>query len=108
MKVGRAPRSHQHPGCEFLYLLSGSLDVRHGETAHHLEPGDAVYFDANTVHSYVCSSSAPANAVIVTLQHPLMAKLPTASLTATNGRVRTRSTAILHPANGSKQVAQSA
>ncbi len=37
-----------------------------------LEAGDAVYFDANTIHSYVCCGEKPATAVIVTLQHPLM------------------------------------
>jgi transcriptional regulator with XRE-family HTH domain len=71
-KEGRAVRAHRHAGCEFLYLLSGSLDVRHGETTHHIEAGDAIYFDADTIHSYVCVGDAPATAVIVTLQHPLM------------------------------------
>lgn len=74
-KEGRAPRAHQHAGCEFLYLLSGTLDVRHGETTHHVEAGDAIYFDANTIHSYVCSGATPATAVIVTLQHPLLLHL---------------------------------
>jgi transcriptional regulator with XRE-family HTH domain len=72
VKEGRVPRAHQHAGCEFLYLLSGSLDVRHGESTHHVQPGDAIYFDANTIHSYVCTSKTAATAVIVTLQHPLM------------------------------------
>ena len=67
-KAGREPRAHQHVGCEFLYLLKGCLDVQHGETTHRVEPGDAVYFDATTIHSYRCSSSEPATAVIVTLQ----------------------------------------
>src|SRR5665213_2960364 len=35
VKEGRAPRPHQHVGCEFLYLLSGALDVQHGEVTHH-------------------------------------------------------------------------
>jgi transcriptional regulator with XRE-family HTH domain len=72
VKEGRVPRAHQHAGCEFLYLLSGTLDVRHGEVTHHVEAGDAIYFDANTVHSYLCTGKTPATAVIVTLQHPLM------------------------------------
>jgi transcriptional regulator with XRE-family HTH domain len=73
VKTGREPRAHQHLGCEFLYLLSGALDVRHGEGTHHVEAGDSVYFDANTVHSYVCAGDSPATAVIVTLQHPVAA-----------------------------------
>lgn len=70
-KTGRVPRAHQHEGCEFLYLISGTLDVQHGETMHRIEAGDALYFDANTKHSYVCSGNVPARAVIVSLQHPL-------------------------------------
>jgi transcriptional regulator with XRE-family HTH domain len=71
MKGGREPRAHQHVGCEFLYLLSGKLDVQHGESTHHIEPGDAVYFDANTIHSYMCVGDETAHAVIVTLQNPV-------------------------------------
>jgi transcriptional regulator with XRE-family HTH domain len=71
-KPGRVARAHRHAGCEFLYLLSGELDVRHGEVTHHIEAGDAIYFDADTTHSYVCTGKEPARAVIVTLQHPLV------------------------------------
>ena len=70
-KPGREPKAHQHGGFEFLYLLSGDLDVRHGETTHHLEQGDAIYFDASTTHTYLCQGEQAANAVIVTLQQPL-------------------------------------
>ena len=61
-------RAHQHPGCEFLYVVDGELEIVHGEGRHRLESGDAVYFDANTPHSYSNSSNAPAKALIVTLQ----------------------------------------
>jgi transcriptional regulator with XRE-family HTH domain len=70
-KAGREQRAHQHFGYEFLYVLSGKLAVQHGETTYELEVGDAVYFDANTIHSYQCMGDVPANAVIVTLQHPV-------------------------------------
>ncbi len=98
MKEGRVPRAHQHAGCEFLYLLSGMLDVRHGETMHHIEPGDAIYFDANTTHSYVCTSKTPATAVIVTLQHPLL-QLGNSSraINLGNGKVRNIPAGILPP-----------
>lgn len=75
-KRDREPRAHQHVGCEFLYLLTGNLDVQHGEVTHHLEAGDAVYFDAATVHSYVCVGESPSTAVIVTLQQPVVPPLP--------------------------------
>jgi transcriptional regulator with XRE-family HTH domain len=71
-KKGRHSRAHQHVGCEFLLLLTGSLDLQHGEVVHHLEAGDAAYFDADTIHSYICVGDVPATAVIVTLQQPVV------------------------------------
>jgi len=70
-KTGREPSPHQHYGCEFLYVLKGQLEVRHGATIQTLETGDAAYFDSSTVHSYVCTGDAPATVLIVTLQQPL-------------------------------------
>src|ERR1700723_2332692 len=97
LKEGRAPRAHQHAGCEFLYLLSGTLDVRHAEATHQIEAGDAIYFDANTIHCYVCTSKTPATAVIVTLQHPLLVQLgnPSRAINLGNGKVRGVPAAIL-------------
>jgi transcriptional regulator with XRE-family HTH domain len=82
-KAGRAQRAHQHFGYEFLYVLSGKLAVQHGEATYELGVGDAVYFDANTIHSYQCMGDVPANAVIVTLQHPVSLHLGNG-----NGRAR--------------------
>lgn len=70
-KKGREARAHQHTGCEFLILLSGRLDIQHGDVTHHIEAGDAIYFDADTIHSYQCSGEASATAIIVTLQQPI-------------------------------------
>ena len=69
-KAGREPRAHQHFGCEFLYLLSGELNVRHGDALHKVNPGDAIYFDASTIHAYECAGEVSATALIVTLQQP--------------------------------------
>jgi transcriptional regulator with XRE-family HTH domain len=69
--AGRQPRSHQHFGCEFLYVLAGRMKVQHGATAHEVGPGDAIYFDASTTHSYECAGSEPCSALIVTLQQPV-------------------------------------
>jgi transcriptional regulator with XRE-family HTH domain len=65
-------RPHVHTGYEFLYVLEGKLEIRHADKAHTLEPGDAVYFDANTPHGYRCGGTVPAIALIVTMhqQHP--------------------------------------
>ena len=73
-KEGREVRPHQHFGCEFLYLLTGLLDVTHGDVTHHVEAGDAVYFDASTIHCYSCVGDESATALIVTLQQPVAAQ----------------------------------
>jgi transcriptional regulator with XRE-family HTH domain len=89
VKEGRMPRPHQHAGCEFLYLLTGALDVRHGDEIHHIEAGDAIYFDADTIHNYACAGKVSATALIVTLQHPLLAHMASSGRVApTNGRSR--------------------
>ena len=72
-KQGMEPRSHQHFGCEFLFVLSGNLTVRHGSAVHELAQGDAIYFDASTTHSYECTGAERASAIIVTLQQPVQA-----------------------------------
>jgi transcriptional regulator with XRE-family HTH domain len=61
------PRSHMHAGFEFLYVLAGELVLRHGDQEAALSPGDAVYFAAGMPHSYRCSGSKPAEAIIVTM-----------------------------------------
>jgi mannose-6-phosphate isomerase-like protein (cupin superfamily) len=60
-------KAHMHGGFEFLYVLKGGLEVRHGEQQCLLEAGDAAYFDSSTPHSYQCSGKKPAEAVIVTM-----------------------------------------
>ena len=71
----RDVRPHMHPGYEFLYVLEGELDLRHGEHHCTLSAGDAVYFDASTPHSYLCVGKKPADALIVTM-HQAPAALP--------------------------------
>ncbi len=87
-KEGREPRAHQHVGAEFLYLLSGKLDVMHGEVTHHVEPGDAVYFDATTIHSYSCAGDEPATALIVTLQQQVGAPQASRAMGYNSARAR--------------------
>jgi len=80
---GIKPRkAHQHPGCEFLYVVEGGLDVQHGGATHHLEAGDAAYFDANTPHSYICTGSTATKTLLVTLQSNGAGVLATAGAAA--------------------------
>ncbi len=66
-------KPHMHPGYEFLYVLDGQLGLQHGEHQATLEPGDAVYFDSSTAHSYLCPGPKSASALIVTMHQPLPA-----------------------------------
>jgi transcriptional regulator with XRE-family HTH domain len=61
------PKAHMHAGFEFLYVVEGELALRHGDQEATLNPGDAVYFDAGTPHSYRCAGNKPAEAIIVTM-----------------------------------------
>jgi len=100
-KKGRENRPHQHVGCEFLLLLTGRLDIQHGDVTHHIEAGDAVYFDADTIHSYMCSGDQAATAVIITVQQPLGGQHPSARTGQPAGiasnRVRTLSSSTMRP-----------
>lgn len=39
-----------HPGEEWLYVLTGRLQLTLGETPHELSPGDSAHFDSLTPH----------------------------------------------------------
>jgi mannose-6-phosphate isomerase-like protein (cupin superfamily) len=64
------PKAHMHPGFEFLYVLEGELELRHGDKECTLDTGDAVYFDAGTPHSYQCAGKRAARVIIVTMHQP--------------------------------------
>jgi len=40
----------QHPGVEFIYMLKGRLDYRHGNRVVRLKPGDAFTFQGDIPH----------------------------------------------------------
>jgi mannose-6-phosphate isomerase-like protein (cupin superfamily) len=103
-KAGCQRRSHQHAGCEFLYVLGGALEVRHGEEVHRLEAGDTAYFDASTVHSYACVENAPATALIVTLQQPAAAAAANAVRSPAVAQQRERNQAVLSPRPANRPV----
>jgi transcriptional regulator with XRE-family HTH domain len=60
------PRSHEHPGAEFIHVLKGALALRVGTEAHQLEEGDSMYFDASQPHSYSRLGARPCEAIVVT------------------------------------------
>ena len=79
LKHAQDIRPHVHAGYEFLYVLQGELEIRHGDQLTQMEPGDAVYFDASTPHAYLCAGKTPAVALIVTMHQSLPAQ-PTMQL----------------------------
>lgn len=76
LKKGIEVRSHVHPGFEFLYVLNGQMDIRHGGQTHILDPGDSAYFDASTPHSYRCAGAEKATVIIVTQHQTVMPQPP--------------------------------
>ncbi len=74
LKKAQDIRPHVHPGYEFLYVLEGELEVRHGDKPQVLQAGDGVYFDASTPHSYRCAGKTAATAIIVTMHQAAAAQ----------------------------------
>ncbi len=50
----------QHDGMEFLYMLEGAVDYRHGDRIFPLRPGDSLFFDADTPHGPEVHVTLPA------------------------------------------------
>ena len=42
--------SFEHPGTEFIYMLKGRIEYRHGQQTYLLEPGDALSFRGDIPH----------------------------------------------------------
>lgn len=40
----------QHPGTEFIHMIEGKLEYRHGQTVYVLEPGDTLTFEGEITH----------------------------------------------------------
>ncbi len=62
---GKAPY-HDHVGIEFLYVVSGQLELTWGGQSHTLETGDSIYFDGTVPHSYRRLGKQACTGVVVT------------------------------------------
>lgn len=40
----------QHDGTEFIYVLSGEMEYRHGNKIYDMKEGDSLFFDADAPH----------------------------------------------------------
>lgn len=61
-------RFHEHPGVEFLYVISGRLELHTQDAVHELSKGDAVYFDSSVPHAYRRSGAKRTTALVVTTE----------------------------------------
>jgi transcriptional regulator with XRE-family HTH domain len=59
-----SPSVSSHEGEEFIYVLSGAVQINYGETVYHLGTGDSLYYDSIVPHN-VCASGAPARILAV-------------------------------------------
>lgn len=55
----------KHEGEEFVYVISGRVDLEYGEETHHLKAGDSAYFDGQVEHRLVNSNTKPAKVLSV-------------------------------------------
>jgi transcriptional regulator with XRE-family HTH domain len=60
-------RFHEHPGVEFVYLISGKLRVQTSEESYDLAAGDAIYFDSSVAHAYCRIARSRTTALVVTV-----------------------------------------
>ena len=40
----------EHPGTEFIYMLEGAIEYRHGQSTYRLDPGDSLTFRGDIPH----------------------------------------------------------
>jgi transcriptional regulator with XRE-family HTH domain len=59
---------HEHTGVEFLYVLSGRLELRTEDGRHELAGGDSIYFDSGRAHGYRRIGTKRTTALVVTLE----------------------------------------
>jgi len=64
---GEDSRLHEHRGIEFLYVLSGRLELRTPDDQHELSEGDSIYFDSTVSHGYRRIGAKRTAALVVTV-----------------------------------------
>jgi quercetin dioxygenase-like cupin family protein len=66
---GSVPAS-SHEGEEFVFVLSGELEVQVGDETHRLGPGDAIYYDSRTEHRLRAAARTPARLLVCLASAP--------------------------------------
>ncbi len=60
----------QHEGVQFIHMLEGRIDYRHGQHVYTLEPGDSFTFDAQVPHGPERLARVPIRFLAVTIFSP--------------------------------------
>jgi quercetin dioxygenase-like cupin family protein len=60
---------YHHPGEEFVYILSGILELKVGKITYTLNPGESRHFDSSKIHILKSISKEP-TIVLVTIYSP--------------------------------------
>ena len=58
----------QHDGVEFIYMLTGSMEYRHGSKTYKMNAGDSFYFDSSAPHGPEKLTEVPIKFITVLLQ----------------------------------------
>ena len=61
----RSYEPSSHEGEEFLYVLSGEIELFYGKESHRLGEGDSIYYDSIVGHHVHASGDAPARILAV-------------------------------------------
>jgi transcriptional regulator with XRE-family HTH domain len=60
----------QHTGVEYLYMLQGEVDYRHGTKIYKMKPGDSLLFDADVPHGPEVLHKLPALYLSIIVSRP--------------------------------------
>jgi quercetin dioxygenase-like cupin family protein len=61
----QAPRLSSHDGEEFIYVLSGEVEITHGRDMYRLRTGDGIYYESIVPHHVHSVGSADARVLAV-------------------------------------------
>jgi len=54
-----------HEGEEFIYVLSGNIEIRYGKDVYTLAEGDSIYYDSVVDHHVHAADESPAKILAV-------------------------------------------
>jgi len=57
-RAGQAPPLSSHEGEEFIYVLTGNIEINYGQTTYNLAAGDSIYYDSIVPHDVHAAGGA--------------------------------------------------